>query len=133
MKMTHVSAAAGKHSSPAGVVMLVWILAAAVLGLGMSTRVAAQSTHGAIAGHAPAGDQILIKGVTGLERTITVRSNGRYAARGLPVGVYTVTLVRDGQPMATRRNVGFSPGGSHRVNFECDNGECTAATGARRN
>jgi hypothetical protein len=103
-------------------------LAAAVAAFGMagSAAVYAQATAGKVFGYAPAGATVQAKSTTnGAQREVTVDEKGRYAIRELPVGVYTVTMSENGQPVARHLNVPVIVGRGVQVNFE----EQAAATG----
>lgn len=98
---------------------------ALVLAIGMSiTGIAfAQSTTGTITGQVPAsaGESVQITGGAGFNRTVPVNSSGRYTIT-LPVGSYTVSLLKNGSvvdskknvapPVSTSVEVDFSAGGS---------------------
>jgi hypothetical protein len=54
---------------------------------------AAQSPSGALVGKAAPGTIVVLHNEgTGLHREITVKKNGRYEARNLPTGTYSVTF-----------------------------------------
>ena len=111
-----------EYRSRTGVVramLLAVMMTLAVVGLGVSSVSQAQSTKGFIFGHAPAGDQIVINGAAGVQRETVVRQDGQYVVRGLPLGTYTVILVRDGKAVDGRRGVSFRAGGGHKVDFAC--------------
>ena len=100
--------------------------ALAVCGLAGSSAVYAQSTAGEVFGKAPAGDTVTAKSTTnGTQREVQVDAKGRYSIRALPIGVYTVTLSENGQPVAKHLNVPVVVGRGILVNFD---GEA-AATG----
>ena len=66
----------------------------------MAPLAMAQSTTGAVAGRASAGDQItIVNKATGASRTVTVGSDGVYRVTQLPIGDYRLQLMRDGQPV----------------------------------
>ncbi|WP_231120485.1 TonB-dependent receptor [Cognatilysobacter tabacisoli] len=78
----------------------------------------AQSVTGAVAGRASAGDQITVSNpATGVTRTVTVGSNGAYRLSQLPVGDYTLQVVRDGQPVGAPVQVNVALGGTTTVNL----------------
>jgi hypothetical protein len=100
--------------------------ALAVCGLAGSSAVYAQATAGEVFGKAPAGDTVTAKSTTnGTQREVQVDAKGRYSIRALPIGVYTVTLSENGQPVAKHLNVPVVVGRGIQVNFD---GEA-AATG----
>lgn len=78
---------------------------------------AAQSTTGSLFGSAPAGTTIVVQSDTGLTRSATVDSSGRYNLGSLPVGKYTITQQRDGQIVERRENVLLRVGGGTEVSF----------------
>lgn len=80
---------------------------------------AAQSTTGSLYGSAPAaaGATITVQSASGLKRTVAIDADGRYSLGSLPVGTYTVTLVRDGQIVEKRENVLLKVGGGTEVSF----------------
>lgn len=92
---------------------------ALALAVGMSLAGAAfgQATTGAIFGQAPAGQTVKIESTTGFSRDVVVDSSGRYSASSLPMGTYTVTLLRDGQSVDSRNNVTLRVGGGIEVDL----------------
>lgn len=95
------------------------------LAAGSISTASAQSTSGSIFGRAPMGDSITARSdTTGTGRTVTVDSNGRYSANGLPVGTYTVTLKQDGQAMVKHINVPVIAGSGVQVDFKCGEIKC---------
>ena len=55
--------------------------------------VAAQSSSGSVTGKAAPGAVVVLHNEgTGLQREITVKKNGRYEARNLPTGTYSVIV-----------------------------------------
>ncbi len=86
---------------------------------------AAQSTTGSLYGSAPAGTTIVVQSDTGLKRSATVDSNGRYNLGSLPVGKYTIIQQRDGQTVDQRENVLLKVGVGTEVSFA---GGSSAAT-----
>lgn len=92
---------------------------ALAVGLGFGGGAAfAQSTSGQIFGHASteAGQTVQVTGQTGATRTVSVAADGSYSLRGLPVGNYTVSLLKDGATITTRK-VSVSPGAASEVDF----------------
>ena len=116
------------HRSQAAVAqrgLLALMLAAGVIGTGVPAISHAQATNGSIVGHAPAGDRVVVQGAGGVERGTTVKNNGNYALRGLPLGVYTVTLFQNDNELDARYDIRLRPGGHYKVDFSCDNNDCT--------
>ncbi|HZX79307.1 TonB-dependent receptor [Lysobacter sp.] len=98
----------------------------ATLGLALGACIAsmvpmvasAQAVNGAVAGNATAGDQITVVNTqTGLSRTTTVDANGNYRISQLPVGNYTLQVIRGGQPVGESVQVAVSLGSATTVNL----------------
>lgn len=67
---------------------------------------AQSNSTGVIFGNAEPGDTVHIENTgSGQKRDITVDAGGRYRAASLPIGVYKVTLIKNGATVATRDNV----------------------------
>jgi outer membrane receptor for ferrienterochelin and colicin len=80
----------------------------------------AQSTTGNIFGTAPAaaGETVRIRNTaSGLVRDVPVDAQGRFTASALPIGSYTVSLMRDGQVLDARKDVDLRVGTSTQVSF----------------
>jgi hypothetical protein len=89
----------------------------------MAPMAMAQNVTGAVAGRASAGDRITITNpATGLTRSATAGADGGYRLSQLPVGDYTLQVVRDGQPIGTPVQVGVSLGGTTTVNLGSEGG-----------
>ncbi|HKR77915.1 MAG TPA: carboxypeptidase-like regulatory domain-containing protein [Rhodanobacter sp.] len=92
---------------------------------GVSTA-SAQSTTGSVFGKAPAGYAVSVRSAaTGAGRTVHVDASGRYSARELPNGVYTVTLQQNGQPLVKHPNVSVVVGRGIEVDFDCSVLKCS--------
>ena len=90
---------------------------AAALGLCFAGAVQAQTTVGAVAGQAAAGDEItLVNPQTGFSRSITVGADGQYRFPSLPLGTYTVTR-RGSDGTTATRETRVSVGTSANVDF----------------
>ena len=91
------------------------------MGLCLSSLAAptlAQSTTGALAGNAPAGDQIVVTSTdTGATRTVTVNADGSYRLAQLPPGEYTVAVARDGATVGDPIPVAVPLGGTATVDL----------------
>ena len=99
--------------------------AIAISGVVASAAAEAQDTAGRVFGKAPAGETVLVQSsANGLQHEGQVNAKGRYAINRLPVGVYTVTLEKGGQPVARHLNVGVVVGRGSRVDFNCAEGQC---------
>src|SRR5690606_19978145 len=84
----------------------------------LAAPVLAQSTTGALAGRAPAGDQIVVTSTdTGATRTVTVNADGSYRLAQLPPGEYSVAVSRDGAVVGAPVNVAVPLGGTATVNL----------------
>lgn len=84
----------------------------------------AQSTSGSMFGQGPAGATVDVHGTTGTHRHTTIKDNGRYTLRSLPISVYTVTLEQDGKTLDKRTNIPISPGRGAEVDFACPQDTC---------
>lgn len=112
----------------------VWSLAMAVIigigGVAGSAAVNAQATAGNVFGIAPAGQTITAKSTTtGLTRHVKADPKGRYNIGALPVGVYTVTLEKDGSAVQRHTNVPLTVGRGSKVDFMCPQDQCTESAG----
>ncbi|MFC4765053.1 TonB-dependent receptor domain-containing protein [Dyella koreensis] len=91
-----------------------------VVGLALSGTVFAQSTTGTIFGTI-GGDaknaSVLVQGDNGVSRRIPVGADGRYQAGALPLGVYTVSLERQGAVVASREQVALRVSSGTQVDF----------------
>src|SRR5690606_20777723 len=91
------------------------------MGLCLSSLVApalAQSTTGAVAGRASAGDQIVVTSTdTGATRTVTVNADGSYRLAQLPPGEYTLSVSRDGSAVGEQVLVAVPLGGTATVDL----------------
>ena len=92
---------------------------ALAVGLGFSGLVFGQSTTGSIFGQVPtgSGQSVVIKSSTGVSREVGIDATGRYSAGSLPLGSYTVTLMRDGKAVDSRSNVTLRVGAGTDVSF----------------
>src|SRR5690606_34565450 len=87
----------------------------------LAVPVMAQSATGAVAGRAESGTQIVITNEsTGLTRSVTVAGDGSYRLSQLPVGDYSLRVVRGGQPAGQPVEVNVSLGGTTTVNLGSD-------------
>lgn len=86
----------------------------------------AQSVTGTIRGTVPAApnESVRITSTTGFDRTVAVGTSGQYSMI-LPVGTYTVTLLRDGKPVQSRTNVSPAASGTATVSFASMSGTST--------
>lgn len=81
----------------------------------------AQSAMGAVAGRANAGDQItLVNTATGATRSVTVSTDGSYRLSQLPIGDYTLRVVRGGREVGEPIAVNVALGGTTSVNLGGD-------------
>jgi hypothetical protein len=111
-----------------------WRHTALALALSMSLGgvAMAQSTAGSIFGQAPAaaGETVVATGTSGQTREVAVDSQGRYQISSVPVGVYTVSLKKDGAIVDSRKNVTVSPGAGATVLFAAAAPAGTTSLGA---
>lgn len=87
--------------------------------LGGVSSIYAQSTTGALNGSVPVGgnETVVVESGAGFRREVPVDARGRYSATQLPLGTYTVTLMRDGAVVDTRKDVTLRVGASTDVSF----------------
>ena len=111
------------HQSWRGPLTLILLAAGAAIG----TPVFAQATSTHIFGWAPAGQRVVVKSGTGLKRTTAVNDHGRYAFRSLPMGLYTVSLMKGDTVVDTRPNIPLTVGRGAEVDFACDKDQCAAS------
>ncbi|HET7663990.1 MAG TPA: TonB-dependent receptor [Rhodanobacteraceae bacterium] len=93
------------------------LVVALALGMGISGLAYGQATTGTIFGTAPAGDTVVVTSSSGASRTVSVSADGRYTASNLPVGVYTISVQRDGEVVSSRGNVSIRVGAGTEVDF----------------
>ncbi len=106
---------------------------AAAVALALSTAATAQSNVvGSIFGNSDAGDTVVITNTsTGVSRSVTVESSGRFLAPSLPVGNYKVELQKGGKTVKEQDNVLVSIGAGSQVSFAEDVLEEIQVTGSR--
>lgn len=98
---------------------------------GISTA-SAQATSGMVFGKAPAGYSIAVRSdTTGGGRSVKVDSTGRYSARELVPGTYTVTLKRGDQAVAKHLDVTVTVGRGIEVDFSCSEIKCDEVANTR--
>ncbi|MGN2251843.1 carboxypeptidase-like regulatory domain-containing protein [Frateuria sp. GZRe12] len=91
---------------------------------GISTARAAETT-GRVFGQAPSGATVLVSSPEyALQRKIPVGTDGRYMASWLPIGVYEVTVIDNGQALVRHPSVQVFVDRGSRVDFSCANGQC---------
>ncbi|QDE41250.1 TonB-dependent receptor [Luteibacter pinisoli] len=90
---------------------------ALAIGMGLTGSVYAQATTGSIFGTAEAGDTVQIVSATGVTREAAVAANGRYTFNNLPVGAYTVNLMKGGATVDTRKDVAVTVSKGSDVSF----------------
>lgn len=89
-------------------------------GLSLAGTALAQSTTGSVFGTvagSAAGETIRVEGSNGVRREVAVEPSGRYQAGSLPVGTYTVTLLRSGAAISRHDNVSLRVGGAAQIDF----------------
>ncbi|SEI91177.1 carboxypeptidase-like regulatory domain-containing protein [Frateuria terrea] len=90
-----------------------------------SFAVQAAETTGRIFGHAPPGSTVVIgSDEYAIQRSFPVNDEGRYLATWLPVGVYTVTVLDNGQPLARHPSVQIYVDRGSRVDLGCAGARC---------
>jgi hypothetical protein len=108
-----------------------WRHTALALALSMSLGgvAMAQSTTGSIFGQAPAaaGETVSATNASGLTREVAVDSSGRFQISNVPVGVYTVSLKKDGAVVDTRK-VSLAPNAGTAVTFNAETTSLSAVT-----
>lgn len=101
----------------------------AIVGIGAaasSVAVQAAETTGRVFGNAPAGATVTVGSPEfGFERNIPVNDKGRYELGWLPIGIYTVTVARDGQALFEHPSVQVYVDRGSRVDFSCPGGQCS--------
>src|SRR5690349_11289423 len=112
MSMRFVRSLAGSHRNA-----LALALAA---GLGFTGIAHGQATTGSIFGsvQAASGESVVVRSTSGVSREVAVDSSGHYVVNQLPLGTYTVTVMRDGQAVNTRDNVSLRVGAGTEVSFD---------------
>ncbi len=100
------------------------VIALGICGAVASTVAFAQATAGSLYGWAPAGQSITVQSKDGFHRQVTANGTGRYSINVVPGGVYSVTLEKDGQPVAIHQNVNVLVGRGQEVDFVCRGTKC---------
>lgn len=78
----------------------------------------AQAVNGSVVGRSTAGDQITVTNQqTGLTRTVTVGANGEYRLSQLPVGNYSLQVIRNGQSVGEPAQISVNLGGATTINL----------------
>jgi hypothetical protein len=121
LKINHPKRRAG--FSPWGLTMAIALVVYGTTGL---AGVYAQATVGRVFGWAPAGETITAHSTSGIRRHAKANTKGRYTIGALPMGVYVVTLEKDGKAVDTRSNIKLTVGGGAEVDFACANDQCAA-------
>lgn len=95
--------------------MFIKTLVTSVL-FGISSLAGAQSTSGSIVGDADPSDSITIIGTSnGFKREIKVDQDGKYKARNIPIGSYSIIVARKNGSMNTVTDILVRPGAAIRV------------------
>jgi len=102
------------------------VVAAALLFATPVRRARGQSTSASIRGQAPAGDVVVATSSTGFRHHTTVKPNGKYAFRSLPLGTYRVKLMKDGKVLDMYHHVPLMVSGTRILNFACPHDQCAA-------
>ena len=112
-----------------GVLLKRRCLVMAIGSLLISAGAHAQSTTSSIFGRVPVqpGETVVIRNSTGLTHTVNVDSEGRYNAPQLPIGTYSVSLMRDGKVVQTRDSVVLQVGVGAEISFSAVAAEAETA------
>lgn len=102
------------------------VLTAIASSLGSPAMAQSTSTH--IFGQGPAGAKVDARSTTGAHRSTTIRDDGHYDLRSLPMGVYTVSVSQHGTTTDTRKNIRLTVGRGAEVDFACPHDQCGAGT-----
>ena len=121
------STAAARHISPRRTPRLILSITLATAATLAGSAAFAQSTSTHIFGWGPAGQHVVAKSVTGIKRTTTIKDSGRYDLRSLPMGIYTVSLMKGDQAVDTRPNIPLTAGHGAEVDFACEYDQCAAS------
>ncbi len=98
-------------------VMLRRTTLAAAMTMGLAGVAFAQSTTGTIFGQAEAGETVTVTSSTGISRSATVDTSGRYRISNLPLGTYSVVLQKDGATVDSRKDVAITVNAGTEVTF----------------
>jgi hypothetical protein len=93
------------------------------MALGLAGTAWGQATSGTIYGSVPLGanETVQITSTAGYSQTFNAGASGKYSVT-LPVGTYTVSLLRDGKVVESRSGVSPAAAGAVAVNFSGDAG-----------
>jgi len=124
-----MNASVSTHSGAARRSVIRNLAMVAVVGLctaAASGTALAAVTTGMVVGRAPAGATVLVSNPDfGIQRRIPVNAGGHYSATWLPIGVYSVTVLDNGQALAQHPSVQVLVDRGSRVDFNCANGQCS--------
>ena len=105
---------------------MAWVAAVGFCCAAGPAAVHANETTGRVVGRAPAGATVLVRNAEfGIQHQIEVNRKGRYVVSWLPIGVYTVTVVDNGQPLIQHPSVQVFVDRGSRVDFNCTYGRCS--------
>ena len=86
-----------------------WLASASLALALVAAPVAAQSPTGAIIGKAEPGTVVAVRGeAIGIDREVVAGKRGRYEARHLPPGLYSVRVGANAAPILVQVRVGTS-------------------------
>ncbi|MET4570275.1 TonB-dependent receptor [Rhodanobacter soli] len=93
------------------------------MALGLAGTAWGQATSGTIYGSVPLGanETVQVTSTSGYSQTFNAGASGKYSVT-LPVGTYTVSLLRDGKVVESRSGVSPAAAGAVAVNFSADAG-----------
>ena len=99
------------------------------LGMASGVALAQSNATGVIFGQAEPNETVHVENTqTGLKRDLTTDSQGRYRAASLPIGVYTVSLIKDGKVVDSRSNVQTTISSGTEVSFTASASTANAQT-----
>jgi hypothetical protein len=111
----------------------IWLVAAAVLGLGAAQRVNAQILYGSVAGTVtdqtgavvPGAAITIVNDNTGLTRNATSGSAGEYRITDLPGGTYTLSVTAQGFKPLKQTGINVAAGSTNQQNIQLAIGAVT--------
>lgn len=113
---------APRRSVTATVALAAIVGACCVMG---SAPAQAAVTTGRVFGQAPAGATVVVSSADyGIQRKTVANADGRYLVTWLPIGVYAVTVLDNGEPVVKHPGVQLFVDHGSRVDFACPYGRC---------
>lgn len=103
-----------------------YVAIAALCAVACATAVQANETTGKVFGNAPAGATVQVASPEfAIQRNIQANADGRYSVGWLPIGIYEVTVVDNGQALVKHPSVQVYVDRGSRVDFSCPDGRCS--------